>query len=291
MKSENCWLRRYNEAKEWLPSRIAQLNDSSSELNIMPKVLSDPIQAIDRLRLHFDEINKLAIRYHQHDNIELVDGLFEVIAYDSANDGAQARPDFVRFTDKIKVTTESLNIYVTKLMSSNAADALTVHFEIFDAERNPVGFTVFEAPEMGRGSKCCVIVFLKPLIAGTSYDTVTIVQEQHVFGAMRPLFSFGEDYLSVGCDQAPFARKLETRLGVPRSFGPLSTEDGTQNGMKTLQLDDVTRMGLDQPTVNSTVVASGIKGLPQDFAVYSRMATDVRRGEAFRVIYRKQKFK
>jgi predicted acylesterase/phospholipase RssA len=288
IKSENCWMRRYNEAKDWLAGRVTQLATSAADIQLLPSVLTDNVEAKERLRSHFDGISKLATHYHRHDNIEIVDGVFEVISHVEGS-GASEAPDLVRFTDVIKVTSGSINVYVTKLFSSNATDALTVHFEVLDVDQMPMDFVVFEAPGLGQQSKVCVIVFLSPLVAGTRHETVTIIQEQKVFGVMEPLFSSGEDYLLTGSDQAPIAQKLEIRLGIPKSFGDLVLEDGTPDKMRTLRLDNVAMAELDKQTVTSTDVRSGIRGLPAGFEVFSRMATNVRRGEALRIIYRKKR--
>ena len=287
IKSENCWMRRYVEAKEWLLSRVKQISTTAADIQLLPSVLSDNDQAKERLRSQFHGISKLATHYHRHDNIEILEGIFEVISHLRGNDIA-IEPDLVRFTDVIKVKSGSLNVYVTKLFSSNATDALTVHFEVLDVDQRSIDFVVFEAPELGQQSKVCVIVFLSPLIANTRNDTVTIVQEQKVFGVMDPLFSSGEDYLLTGSDQAPIARRLEIRLGIPKSFGDLALEDGTPDRMRTLPLDNVAMAELDKPTVVSSDTRSGIRGLPAGFEVFSRMALNVQRGEALRIIYRKK---
>jgi predicted acylesterase/phospholipase RssA len=288
IKSENCWERRYNEARNWLSSRIAQLSTNAADIQLLPSVLTDNEQAKERLRSHFHGISKLAKCYHRHDNIEIINGVFEVISHVKGNDAA-AEPDLVRFTDVIKATSGSLNVYVTKLLSSNATHALTVHFEVLDVDQAPMDFVVFEAPELGEQSKVCVIIFLSPLVAGARHDTVTVIQEQKVFGVMEPLFLSGEDYLLTGSDQAPIAKKLEIRLGIPKSFGGLVLEDGTSERMRTLPLDNVAMAELDKQTVMSTEGGSGIRGLPAGFEVFSRTATNVRRGEALRIIYRRKR--
>ena len=285
MKSENCWLRRYNEAEKWLLSRIEQLEARSSDIKLLPSVLTDNNQARDRLRDQFDGISKLSKNYHRHDNIEILEGIFEVIANPAKNE-----PDIVRFTDIIKVISGSMNIYVTKLLSSNAADALTVHFEVRDIDEMPMDFVVFEAPELGEQSKSCVIVFLSPLVAGSRTDTVTIVQEQKVFGIMEPLFIWRRllgDGERSGTDRAE-VRNPAWRAQVVCRACSRRWNLGT-DAYLAARRDGAGWFA--QPTAQSSEVRSGIKGLPPDFRVYSRMAKDVVRGEAFRVIYRTAKVK
>jgi hypothetical protein len=78
-----------------------------------------------------------------------------------------AKHDMIRFTDRFRVTSGSLNIFVSKFFLSNTAqDMVSARFEVYDQRLRPIEFSVLEVPDSGMLAKSCVIIFARPLTAG-----------------------------------------------------------------------------------------------------------------------------
>jgi predicted acylesterase/phospholipase RssA len=283
LASENAYNDCVRKAKNWINLRVEEVKKRQAEIILAPDILNRPAEAVKQLKSTFDQIGKLARYYHKHDNIVVLHSALEVIAFSLQN---PARHDLIRFVDRFRVTSDSLNIYVSKFFVSNTArDMVSARLEVFDQAMRPIEFAMLEGPEAGGLAKSCVIVFARPLTAGAPGDIFTIVQEQLTPCVMEPLVEHGADYLTAEVIQSPIAERVEIALAVPRQFGRLSVQDGTAEQLKTLAVynpDDVAApLKSGQPTNRA------INGVPEGYDIYAWAATDLVRSQQARMLVRK----
>jgi hypothetical protein len=196
--------------------------------------------------------------------------------------------DLVRFTDRFRVESGSINIYSTKFFSSNTSqDTVSTRFEVLDGQMRPIEFALLEVPQPGELAKACVIIFAKPLTAGGPGDVFTIIQEQYTPALMEPLLLHGADYLSAEVVQSPTAERVEISLAVPKEFGSLSLEDGTAERLKTLSVH-IDEADLNAPVKAGEQIRRVVQGVPDDFDVYSWGASDIARRQQVRALFRKK---
>jgi predicted acylesterase/phospholipase RssA len=283
LASENAYNERVSKAKTWIRSQIDEVEKRRAQIVLVPNVLSRPEEAVKQLRSTFDHIGKLARHYQKHDNIAVIHSALEVIAF-SLKD--PAKHDMIRFTDQFRVTSGSLNIFVSKFFLSNTAqDMVSARFEVYDQQMRPIDFSVLEVPESGMLAKSCVIIFARPLTAGGPDDVFTIVQEQLAPSVMDPLVKHGADYLSAEVVQSPTAKRVEIALAVPTEFGELSVEDGTVEQLRTLPVHS--KEDLAVPLKSGERISRGISGVPANFDIYAWGASDLTRPQQARMIVRK----
>jgi predicted acylesterase/phospholipase RssA len=283
LASENSYDMRVAEAKAWIRRQVDEVEKRDAQIMLTPKILSRPEEAVKQLRSTFDNIGKISRYYHKHDNIAVAHSALEVIAF-SLRD--PAKNDLVRFIDRFRVNSGSINIYVSRFFSSNTSqDTISTRFEVFDKQMRPIDFALLEVPEPGELAKSCVIVFAKPLTAGGADDVFTIVQEQLASAVMGPLAKHGADYLGVEVVQSPTAESVEIALAIPKEFGSLALDDGTVEQLKTLS--DYNVADLEVPLKSGRKISRVVAGVPADFDVYGWGATELVRPQQVRVVFRK----
>jgi predicted acylesterase/phospholipase RssA len=285
LASENAYDRRLHEAKTWILRQVNEIKGMAAQITLAPKILSNPDEAVKQLRSTFDNIGKISRCYHEHDNIVVINSAFDVIAF-SLKD--PTKTDLVRFTDRFRVISNSINIYVSKFFSSNTSqDTISTRFEVLDNQMRPIDFALLEVPEPGELAKSCVIVFAKPLTAGGPDDIFTIIQEQQTAAVMQPLLDYGADYLSAEIVQSPTADRVEIGLAVPKEFGPLSLEDGTAERLRTLSVH-IDETDLRAALKSGEEIQRAVQGAPADFEVYGWGASGILRRQQVRVLFRRK---
>lgn len=283
LASENAYNQRACAAKDWIRLKVREFEKSRDRIVPVPNVLNRPAEAVKQLSLTFEHIAKLAAYYRRHDNIAVLHSAMEVIAFSMQD---PTRHDLIRFVDRFRVISGSLNIYVSKFFLSNTAqDMVSARFEVYDQQMRPIDFAVLEVPETGEVAKSCVIVFARPLTAGSKDDVFTIVQEQLTPCVMGPLVTDGCDYLSVEVVQSPTVDRVEIGLAVPKAFGDLSVEDGTAERLQTIPTHH--KADLSAPLKSGQRIPRGITGVPPDFETYVWGASDLRRPEQARMVVRR----
>lgn len=283
LASENAYNQRVSKAKDWIKLKVSEFEKSKDRIAPVPNVLNRPAEAVKQLRITFEHIAKLAGYYHRHDNIAVLHSALEVIAFSMQD---PTKHDLIRFVDRFRVTSGSLNVYVSKFFLSNTAqDMVSARFEVYDQQMRPIEFAVLEVPETGDVAKSCVIIFARPLTAGGRDDVFTIVQEQLTPCVMDPLVKDGCDYLSAEVVQSPTAERVEIALAVPRAFGELSVEDGTAERLQTIPTHN--KADLAAPLKSGQRISRGITGVPPDFETYAWGASGLKRPEQARMVVRK----
>jgi predicted acylesterase/phospholipase RssA len=283
MASENAYNTRVDQAKNWIIRQADEVEKRDMQITLTPKVLSKPDEAVKQLRSTFDNIGKISQSYHKHDNILVIHSALEVVAF-SLRD--PTRNDLIRYIDRIRVTSGSINIYVSKFFSSNTSqDTVSTLFHVFDNQMRHIDFALLEVPEHGKLAKSCVIIFGRPLIAGEPDDVFTIVQEQLAPAVMEPLARYGADYLAAEVIQSPTADRVEIALAVPKEFGLLSIDDGTEERLKTLPIHN--ESDLNVPIKNGERIVRWINGAPSDFDTYAWGASNLVRPQQVRMLVRK----
>lgn len=285
--SENAFDRRYNAAKEWIEKRVAEINEQNSRIILRPRVFRNPDATAAQLKSSFANIGKIADAYHQHENITIVRSSLDIIAHSL---GDRSKNDLIRSTDVIRVDRGVLNVYVSKLFSSNSIDPLDVRYEVLDSDGAPIDYAVLDVPETGQSSTTCVIVFLRPIIAGEKGNEVTIIQEQAVPLSMEHLLNKGADYLCVAVTQSQRAEKVEIGLAAPSDFGQITLADGTRERIEELEIPVDSVVGTENLRHHpGQQTKRRIRGMPTPFAAYGWEASDLTRGELVGVVFRKQK--
>jgi hypothetical protein len=276
----------YKAAKEaaikWTKERVDFLKQPPTP--VVVEASSGPTARLGELS---NSAQKLFDFYKISDNVILEASMIEVVAY-CLDHKHSDRFDFVRFTDKVKVESGTRFIHTTELLSTTAASGRTVRFEIKNELDEFVDYTIFTILDENQKSKSYVIVFERPFSAGERY---TVIQEEEVDKMMKPLLTYGGDYLSLGLSYSPKANVMEIRLAVPESFPKISQQNGTPENLRTLDvaLDPIAQGLDDEEVIVGKECEVRIYGAERGYRHYGWRGGPCNRGDALRVVYRAQK--
>ncbi len=281
IKSTSAYVVAKEAAIRWTKERIEFLSQPPApiavESSFSPKTRLDDLSK---------SAQKLFDLYKRADNIILEMTMIEVVAY-CLDKNNLTRFDFIRFTDKIQVSSGTRFVHVTELLSTTAASGRNVRFEVRNEAGESIDYTVFNIIDESQKCKSCVILFEKQFIEGERY---TVIQEEEVDKMMKPLSIHGGDYLTLGLTYAPKANAVEIRMAVPGSFPPLSQQNGTTDNLKTLHvaLDPLAQVD-DIEIIPGGAYETRISGIEMGYKHYGWKGGPCHRGGALRVIYRTQK--